>query len=376
MRQPHLLPFDSHNHVHMGPTPPIRSLFPDGDRQLPPSSTAPVLGGMAIMSTHPRDYTRVLQLSKELPLQVAAAAGEGGGGDENDDSDADRRKLQVVPCFGVHPWFLHELTDRDWEDVVVESAENDDDDVCKSVPRWVAELEDMCVKNPNSIVGEIGLDGFHYDPVTNDLVSTVDKQVLAFEHQFDLAVKIQRPVSIHCVKCTGQLTTTIANIKKKWKEKNKKKMKKGSIIPHPGLPPKVYFHAFGGKAGVVDQLLALCDDKPGGTGSRRRNEAGDDIESDEGSRRGGSVRVYFGFAPVINFRSPKTSDLVRKIGLDRLVLETDHEDAALVPSSIQEGIRFLADALNVEESVVIERTHENALDLYGLRHQLPPSPQN
>jgi len=57
---------------------------------------------------------------------------------------------------------------------------------------------------------------------------------------------------------------------------------------------------------------------------------------------------------------------MRKVGLDRLLLESDHEDAERVPESITECIRYISDALAVEEEVVIKVTTENAYELYGL----------
>jgi Tat protein secretion system quality control protein TatD with DNase activity len=106
------------------------------------------------------------------------------------------------------------------------------------------------------------------------------------------------------------------------------------------LPPKLYFHAFGGKVGTIPQLLASCSSK--------------------------TTQVYFGLAAVINFRSPKTADVIRAIGLDRLVLETDQEDAALVYESMQRGIQYLAQALDVTEEEVIAKTTRNAMDFYGI----------
>lgn len=52
---------------------------------------------------------------------------------------------------------------------------------------------------------------------------------------------------------------------------NLKKKKTSHLNP---LPPRMYFHAFGGRVGTVDQLLALCGREKG--------------------------KVYFGFAPVIS----------------------------------------------------------------------------
>jgi TatD DNase family protein len=151
----------------------------------------------------------------------------------------------------------------------------------------------------------------------------MDSQVKAFEAQMEVAARLDRPVSIHAVQCMGQLLASLAKLKKSH-----------------GLPPKVYFHAFSGKPATVDQLIALCGTRPG--------------------------QVYFGFAAVINFRSPKTAEVIRKVGLDRLVLETDHEDAALVPDSMELGIDLISKALNEPRETVIERTTRNAFNLYGL----------
>jgi Tat protein secretion system quality control protein TatD with DNase activity len=292
-----LPPFDSHNHVHMGPTPPLRALL--GPTATLTDQSPAVVSGMAIMSTHPRDFDRVRQLSKDLP-EIRPGA-------------------QVVPCFGVHPWFLHELTERDWHmDVSSEPDSNN------NLPFWATEIERMVTSTPGAIVGEIGLDGFHFDPVTEQLTSPMEKQVSAFRLQMELAARLDKPVSVHGVQCYGTMMPILSELKK---SKTK-------------LPPKIYFHAFGGKAGTVDQLTALCGRETG--------------------------RVYFGFAPVVNFRSPRTAEIVRKVGIERLVLETDHEDAACVPESMEACVRFLSETLDMEEQEVIDKTTANAFDLYGL----------
>ncbi|GKY90400.1 hypothetical protein MPSEU_000013900 [Mayamaea pseudoterrestris] len=291
-----LLPFDSHNHVHMGPSAPKLALFNKASTDNPLA-----LSGMSIMSTQPQDYARVEELSINLPREHPG--------------------VKIVPCFGVHPWFLHVLTEEDWACV------DDPTSLCNDgamIPRWVDQLERILLDHPHATVGEIGIDGFHFDPVTKDLVSPLDQQALAFCLQLELAIKLDRPVSVHAVKSFGVLFDCLNRVKRKTKR----------------LPPKIYFHAFGGKEGLVDQLTAMCGRAPG--------------------------KVYFGFAPVINFRTPKTADVIRKVGLERLVLESDHEDAALVPDSIVECIRFLADALNEDEAVIVEQTTRNAFALYSL----------
>ncbi len=319
-----ILPFDSHNHVHMGPNPPALALLhPSSVSELlnnevsgaapyntsssaKPGSSA--LSGMAIMSTHPRDFEPVLKLATHtLPME--------------------QPHIKIVPCFGVHPWFLHELSDEDWNRVPHSSSLVSSSLSMPPAPAWLTAMEQLLLQNPCSIVGEIGLDGFHFDGKTRKLVSPVEKQVEAFRLQLELASRLKRPVSIHCVRSFGPLMETLSKVKK----------------TH-GLPPKLYFHAFGGKSGTVDQLVALCG-----------REAG---------------RVYFGFAPIINARSPKTPELIRKIGLDQLVIETDHENSALVPGSIQKSVQMLSEALGEAEDVVIETTTKNAFELFGIDRDL------
>jgi len=278
----------------MGPSPPVGALMKshaDGGTSQDTENEATNVSGMAIMSTHPRDFEHVLTLSKSLPSKVNG-------------------RVKIVPCFGIHPWFLHEVSE--------------------DTSQWIKELEDRLQTNPNAMVGEIGLDGFHFDPETEELTSSMERQVEAFRLQMELAARLARPVSIHTVQCFGPLFDAIHQIKKDAKQNNIQQ----------ALPPKMYFHAFGGKAATIDQLLAMCGKQPG--------------------------QVYFGFAPIINFRSPKTADVVRRCGIERLVLETDHEDAACVPDSIEQCIQFLATTLDLNEREVIERTTANSYDLYGL----------
>jgi Tat protein secretion system quality control protein TatD with DNase activity len=326
------LPFDAHNHVHMGPSSPISTLDVLGESEcaLQKYQQHQVLSGMALMSTHPRDYSRVLDLCTSQRHNYLP-------------------DTALVPCFGVHPWFVHELTDADWALYMHPEEE------LLQLPRWILDLEQVLldadskllssssssmsstttVKLQKSIVGEIGLDKFHYDFKTGELQSSWEKQLQAFQYQLELATRLERPVSLHCVHAMGPLMDCIKNVKQS----------------HQGrLPPALYFHAFGGKAASVDQLIALCCNK-------RSKKQQSKADAATGSK------VYFGFAPVVNLRSPKTNEVVQKVGLDRLVLETDEP---LVPQSMQLGVEFLADALGVDPAELIRQTNANAMDLYGI----------
>ncbi|KAL3938642.1 MAG: hypothetical protein SGARI_001662 [Bacillariaceae sp.] len=196
--------------------------------------------------------------------------------------------------------------------------------------------------NPQAPVGEIGLDGFHFDPITKELTTPLDRQVDAFRYQLNLAVKHQRPVSIHCVRAVGKLMDTIQAV---YQENQQT------------LPPKLYFHAFGGKASTATQFIKTLE-------KQSKNSASSSVKPPP------PTKVYFGFAPVVNFQSPKTFDVIREIGLDRLVLETDHEDVRKVSQSMKMGIAEIAKALDVTEAELIRATNENVRDLYGLHEKV------
>src|SRR3989338_717853 len=80
----------------------------------------------------------------------------------------------VIPCFGLHPWFLKEAP-----------------------PGWLETLESFLLRVP-SLVGEIGLDG-------GKNASDLARQEGVFTAQLRLAKKLGRPACIHCVKTWGKM---------------------------------------------------------------------------------------------------------------------------------------------------------------------------
>jgi len=110
----------------------------------------------------------------------------------------------VYAAFGVHPWFLDSVTDG------VESR-----------------LEDLLKYNPNFMVGEIGLDKYKPD---------MEKQITYFIKQFDVAVKLQRSVFIHCVGAWDKMFYIL-------KQYNNTDL------------PKIIFHAFNGGEDIINNLL-------------------------------------------------------------------------------------------------------------------------
>ena len=132
---------------------------------------------MLCNGTNPDDWGRVLAL----------AAGHKG----------------IVPCLGLHPWFAD-----------------------KARAGWIEILEDMLMGVP-SCVGEIGLD--------KTVAVDFNRQEEIFRVQLQLAKKLKRPVSIHCVKAWGRLLDIL-------KEEQ---------------PPVFMLHAYGGPPEMVGNLARL-----------------------------------------------------------------------------------------------------------------------
>jgi TatD DNase family protein len=90
-----------------------------------------------------------------------------------------RRYPEIVPAFGVHPWYV--------------AARSGD---------WFDKLETLLVEFPAAAVGEIGLD--HAIDERND-----EDQATVFTSQLALARKLGRPVSVHCRKAWAAMLTIL-----------------------------------------------------------------------------------------------------------------------------------------------------------------------
>jgi len=231
-------------------------------------------------------------------------------------------------------------------------------------------------------VGEIGLDGARFTYSTDDpsdessrekiLVSPMMLQVEAMEIQLHLAADLHKSCSIHVVQAWGPLMELLKRVKRtrletvfgsspdKPKMNRKDRLQERKLKKEQGdesikvdkylWPPIIYFHSFGGKPAVIDQLDALLG----------RSTTLDNGETVLGSQ------LYFGFAPVINFRSPKTSEVIKKVGISRLVLETDLEDYTDLVNDLHRAVGFVAEALNIDPDTVVEQTFRNSKELYNI----------
>ena len=136
-------------------------------------------------------------------------------------------------------------------------------------------------------IGEIGLDRLRDRTISQDMRE-------AFESQLQLAAEYHRPVVLHGAKCWGQVVLTIR-----------------SLIPDPrSLIPSFLFHGFSRSDGLIPDIVAL--------------------------------NGYISVGPaVLNDHAVNYRELVKKIPIDRLLIETDRtpENAAECPSVREIGRR-------------------------------------
>lgn len=83
----------------------------------------------------------------------------------------------VIPCFGVHPWYVAERS-----------------------PNWFNTLKECLESTPTAAVGEIGL-----DKGSRGKEIDFTDQIEVFRQQLQLAKELKRPASIHCVRAFGDL---------------------------------------------------------------------------------------------------------------------------------------------------------------------------
>lgn len=96
------------------------------------------------MSTNPRDYAIVNSMSLQFNSRIEDS--------RNTNTDINHCTMKGVACYGVHPWFLHQVLDGD-----------DNKEI-----NWLVELRQRLINDPCAIVGEIGLDGARWRVVEID----------------------------------------------------------------------------------------------------------------------------------------------------------------------------------------------------------------
>jgi len=121
-------------------------------------------------------------------------------------ADLRERYSEVIPCFGIHPWYLNGRS-QDWE----------------------GKLIALLRQHPTACVGEIGLDRWKTDRDER-------AQEAIFRAQLEIARELERPAMIHCLKAWGWLL---------------------DVLPQHRLVRPFMLHAYGGPPELVEPLTRM-----------------------------------------------------------------------------------------------------------------------
>ena len=162
-------------------------------------------------------------------------------------------------------------------------------------------------------VGEIGLDRLRDREISPQMREL-------FEAQLRLAFEFRRPVVLHGAKCWGQVVAAIR-----------------SLIPDPqSLIPSFLFHGFSRSDGLIPEIVKL--------------------------------NGYVSVGPaVLNDHAVNYRELVKKIPLDRLLVETDRtEESAATCPSVRDVLAKTAELRGLSAAELEAMTDRNADDFMAM----------
>ena len=227
--------------------------------------------------------------------------------------DPSVRELLIGRDFvGIHPWESGKV--GEWESGKVEA--------------WLrARLE----ADPRLGVGEIGLDRLKAREIPSVMRAV-------FEAQLRVAMELGRPVVLHGAKCWGQVVQAIRAFQHLNAQTSKLPNLQTPKRPNLQTFPTFLFHGFSRSDGLIPDIVAL----------------------------GGYISVG---PAVLNDHAVNYRALVKKIPLDRLLVETDRDSAPETrlnpltgaPLSVRDVLAKTAELRGLAEAELEAITDANAL---------------
>lgn len=232
----------------------------------------------------------------------------------------------VVPCFGLHPWYVAERS-----------------------PNWMRTMREMFAETPAAAVGEIGLDkGSHGKNIG------FTEQIEVLRQQLELAKELERPVSIHCVRAFGDLLEILQ-----------------SIGP---FPAGVILHSYLGSAEMVSDFAKLGSyfSFSGFLTSLKQEKAKRMLKSVpidrllfESDAPDGLPKFHIDSLFLVPSDDSTQHEMENLSGtLSSDVSTTPHEDLNH-PANIHHVLKYVASLLEMPEEELAEASYRNATHLFS-----------
>ncbi|KAL4246331.1 Metallo-dependent Hydrolase/TatD-type [Abortiporus biennis] len=243
---------------------------------------------------------------------------------------------KVTSCFGYHPWFTHWITldaniskEYHYRTLLLDNVNPKSEHVeafeklltylpePTSLPEVLSDLRNNLSFFPDAMLGEVGIDrsaripyshpapppySLHDDGTRKDLspfTIPIDHQLVILEAQLDLAVELQRNVSIHSVK-SQQATVELLD---KMKKKHESQWESISIDMH--------------SCGLSVETWKTIQKK--------------------------HSNVFLSLSTAINSRSPAHRNLISACSPHRILVESDFHDVRYSTQQTWEMLRIIAE---------------------------------
>ncbi|KKZ60345.1 hypothetical protein EMCG_04903 [[Emmonsia] crescens] len=288
------------------------------------------------------------------------------------------QKLRVIPCFGWHPWFSHQIIDdiktelrnytiiskeEHYKNVLTPSVK--DENLLRGLPepfplsKLISETKARLEEHPHALVGEIGLDRsfripnawFPHEAENRDASLTpgsregrsLSSHRVALPHQkailraqLQLAGDMQRPVSVHSVQAHGAVFNLLQELWSGYEKKgasNKQRRRRPSVDKAHELsdneqaedknePPTPTSHPFPPR---------IC----------MHSYSGPPDALKQFLLKSNPVDIYFSFSNLINFTndsSAKVIEVIKALPDDRILVESDLHCAGERMDDLMEAI--------------------------------------
>lgn len=345
---------------------------------------------LTVMATRAEDQDLVFQIAKDLNNAKLTVQ----------DAETDR----VLPSFGWHPWFSHQIIDDQKSSSDITQGASDleskkthyhkvltpapeDEDFVSSLPdpkplsQFISETRERLLSFPNALVGEVGLDrafrlpkawtqqeaenrNAHITPGSREGRKLspyrvhMEHQKAILKAQLRLAGELRRPVSVHSVQAHGAVFDVFKEL---WsgherrvpsrRERRRRLSVEGAHAESDAEDEQVQ-KSLKREGSPLPYPPRICMHSYSGPVEQLKQFLNPSSPSD----------VYFSFSNVINFSGPssqKVIAVVKALPEDRVLIESDLHTAGqqmddlleevarqiceLRGWSLQEGVQRLAD---------------------------------